>query len=103
MRPFLEFDFDLYKTGLSKYVQSMKRLYCVNHKLASDAEPNIKQYLYLDNRVLFETVLFTENVLEKVIQPRSETDYSAELLEMYGCTATHKIILTSAQPRYYAK
>ncbi|EAS04128.2 transmembrane protein, putative (macronuclear) [Tetrahymena thermophila SB210] len=156
-RPYLEFDFELYKTCLLKYIEECKKKYLQEIKLSfsnsvnsiyghqnyqinsnqssnastpatgvntnilnissqQNSSNNLKnqttlnnqiqdlklsEYLVVDDKILLETILNTENVLDKVTVPYLEQEFQTDFVEMYSYCGPSKISLTSKKPRYF--
>ncbi|KAL4446128.1 hypothetical protein ABPG74_021667 [Tetrahymena malaccensis] len=156
-RPYLEFDFELYKTCLMKYIEECKKKYLQdikltfsntinsfygqqNNQLSSNQSSNtstpatntnnhnlnisslqnssnnlknqtvlnnqiqdlkLSEYLVVDDKIMLETILNTENVLEKVTVPYLEQEFKTDFVEMYSFCGHSKISLTSNKPRYF--
>ncbi|KAL4492567.1 hypothetical protein ABPG72_007680 [Tetrahymena utriculariae] len=156
-RPYLEFDFELYKTCLLKYFEECKKKYLqeiklsfsnsinsfygqYNNQLSNNQSSNastpatgansynqnisslqnsnnnlksqttlnnqiqdlkLSEYLVVDDKILLETILNTENVLEKVTFPYLEQEFKTDFVEMYSYCGPSKISLTSNKPRYF--
>ena len=56
----------------------------------------------IDDKILLETLLYTENVCEQVSVPYLEMDVTSKFVEMYSFCGASKVSLTSTNPRFYA-